>query len=191
MRMRKWIYTALLLIGFAALMPGFLQSQQDGAPDAKISAAADDAAAFEEELPVYRIGVDVSMVSVPVTVRNADGSFYRGLTQKSFRLREDGKEQEIVFFAEEGLPTYVAMVLDISGSVQPGWGAIKYSTKRFLEQLRPDDSFSIITFNNEISLKMDWGRKTDRVDAVLTSIYCKDNTKLWDAIWVAATQGFA
>jgi VWFA-related protein len=38
---------------------------------------------------------------------------------------------------------------------------------------------------------MDWGKKTDRVDAVLTSIYCKDTTKLWDAIWVAATQGFA
>jgi len=178
MPIRKWTYTALLIIGFAALVPGFLRSQQD------------DEVSYEEELPSFRIGVEVNMVSVPVTVRRADGSFFRGLTQKSFRVLEDGKEQEIVFFAQEALSTYIAIVLDISGSVRPEWGAIKQATKRFVEHFRPDDSFSITTFNNEIRLKMDWGKRTDRVDAVLTSVYCKDETKLWDAVWVVATEGF-
>jgi len=179
MRIRKWTYTTLLLIGFAALVPGFLRSQQDGAISFD-----------EEELPEFRIGVDVGMVSVPVTVRRADGSFFRGLTQKSFRILEDGKEQEIVFFAQEALPTHIAIVLDISGSVRPEWGSIKQATKRFIEHFRPDDSFSITTFNTEVVLKMPWGKRTDRVDAVLTSIYCKDETKLWDAIWVVATEVF-
>ena len=183
MRMRKWIYTALLLAGFAALMPGFLRSQQGGAANAD--------AAYEEELPTFRIGVDVSMVSVPVTVRNnTDGSFFKGLTQKSFRILEDGKEQEITFFTEEGLSTHLALVLDISGSVRSQWGTIKYATSRFLEQLRPDDYFSLTTFNTDVSLKMPWGKKTDRVDDVLTSIYCKDNTALWDAIWLVSTEVF-
>ena len=184
MRMRKWIYMALLLIGFAVLMPGFLQSQQGDAP-------VEDTVFFDkEELPSFRIVADVSMVSVPVTVRKADGSFYRGLTEKSFRIKEDGKDQEIIFFAEEGLPTHIAIVLDISGSVRPEWGTIKQATKRFIEYFRPDDSFSLTTFNNEIRLRMDWGKKTDQVDAVLTSVYCKDETKLWDAVWVVATQVF-
>jgi len=187
MRMRKWTYTALILIGFAALMPGFLQSQQGGAP----AAAEKDAALFdEEELPSFRIGVDVSMVSVPVTVRRANGSFFKGLTQKSFRVLEDGKEQEITFFVEEALSTHLAMVLDISGSVKPEWGAIKQATNRFLENLRPDDYFSITTFNEDIRLKMDWGKKTDRVDEKLSGIYCKDNTKLWDAIHTVSTEVF-
>ena len=161
-------------------MPGFLQSQQGGAQDLY----------DEEELPSLHIGVDVSMVSVPVTVRKADGTFLKGLTRKSFRIHEDGKDQEITFFAEEALPTHIAVVLDISGSVRPEWGTIKYATKRFLDNLSPDDDFSLTTFNNEVKLMMPWGKRTDRVDAVLTSIYCKDETKLWDAIWVVSTEVF-
>ena len=191
MRIRKWIYTALILGGIAAIMPGFLQSQQDGAPGANTPGVSDnDAVLSEDDLPAFIIRSDVSMVSVPVTVRNADGSFYKGLTQKSFRVLEDGKAQEIIFFTQEALSTHVAMVLDVSGSVRPEWGAIKYAVKRFLEQLRPDDYFSITTFNDEIKLKMDWGKKTDRVDDVLTSIYCKDVTNLWDAVWVVSTEAF-
>jgi VWFA-related protein len=37
---------------------------------------------------------------------------------------------------------------------------------------------------------MNWGRKTDRVEAVLGSIYCKGNTNLWDAIWVVSNDVF-
>ena len=173
----------LLIVGFAVFMPVFLRSQQDGAPK-------EDAVPFEEELPSFSISLDVSMVSVPVTVRGTDGSFYKGLTQKSFRIREDGKEQEIVFFAQEALPTHIAMVLDASESVRPEWGAIKYSTRRFLENLKPDDSFSLTVFNTEIRMLMDWGRKTGPVDAKLTSVYCKGNTKLWDAIHTVSTDAF-
>ena len=184
MRIRKWTYTAFLFIGLALLIPGFLRSQQGGA----LKTAENDEVL--EIFPQYRIGVDVNMVYVPVTVRKADGSFFRELTQKSFRIKEDGKEQEIIFFAQEALPTHIAMVLDISGSVRPEWGTIKYAAERFLENLSPDDSFSLTTFNDEVRLRMDWGKKTDRVAEVLSSVYCKDFTKLWDALWVVSNDLF-
>jgi Ca-activated chloride channel family protein len=191
MRIRKWIYAALLLIGFAALMPGFLRSQQGVAPGMETAAASnEDDAAFEEALPTVRFVAEVSMVSVPVTVRNADGSFFRGLTQKSFRIFEDGKEQEIVFFAEEALSAHIAVVLDISGSVYPEWGTIKNSTKRFLDNFRPDDNFSLITFNTEFRMMIPWGKRFDLVDSKLSSVYCKDNTNLWDAIYLVSTDAF-
>jgi VWFA-related protein len=125
------------------------------------------------------------MVTVPVTVRRPEGGFIKGLLQDSFQIMENGEEQEIAFFAQEGLPTRIAIVLDASGSVNHEWGTIRYATKRFIEHLKPEDQFALISFNTEVRLKMDWGRNSDRVDSVLTSIYCKDNTKLWDAIWVA------
>lgn len=138
----------------------------------------------------FKIGVEVNMVTVPITVRRPEGGFIKGLLQNAFYLYEDGVPQEIVFFAQEGLPTRIAILLDTSGSVRSEWGTIKYATKRFLENLHEEDVFSLITFNTDIRLKMDWGRKTDRVDPVLTSIYCKDNTKLWDAIWVVCNDVF-
>jgi Ca-activated chloride channel family protein len=138
----------------------------------------------------FKIGVEVNMVTVPITVRKHEGGFLKGLSKDAFHVYEDGEPQEIVFFAQEGLPSRIAIVLDISGSVRTEWGTIKYATDRFVENLKQDDEFSIVTFNTDVRLKMDWGRKTDRVDSVLSSIYCKDNTKLWDAVWVVSNEVF-
>jgi Ca-activated chloride channel family protein len=138
----------------------------------------------------FKIGVEVNMITVPITVRKQEGGFLKGLQKNAFQVYEDGQPQEIVFFTQEGLPARIAIVLDNSGSVRTEWGTIKYATKKFVENLKADDEFSIVSFNTDIRLKMDWGRKTDRIDSVLSSIYCKDNTKLWDAIWVVSNDVF-
>src|SRR5512138_2552227 len=53
----------------------------------------------------FKIGVEVNMVTVPVTVRKAGGGFIKSLPQNAFRIAEDGEEQEIQLFAQEGVPT--------------------------------------------------------------------------------------
>jgi Ca-activated chloride channel homolog len=176
---RKKLYACLLVI-LSTFTAAFLWGWQE-------PRKADQET--EEQKP-FTIGVEVNMVNVPVSVRKPEGGFVKGLSQKSFQIFEDGKPQEIVFFAQEGLPTRIAIVLDSSGSVRTEWGTIKSATTRFLERLRPEDAFSLITFSSDIRLKMDWGNKTDRLDSVLTSVYCKGNTKLWDAIWVVANDVF-
>jgi len=138
----------------------------------------------------YKIGVEVNMITVPVTVRKPEGGFIKGLPQSAFRITEDGQEQEIQTFGQEAVPTRIAIVLDISGSVRGEWGTIKYATRRFLENLKPEDEFSLVTFNTETRLKIDWGNKTDRLDDVLASIYCKDYTNLWDTIYLVANDVF-
>jgi Ca-activated chloride channel family protein len=177
---RKKLYPRLLLLSLSAFAAVFLWGQQQ--PKQPEPATKDQEG--------YKIGVEVNMVSVPITVRRPEGGFIKGLAKSAFHIYEDGEPQEILFFAQEGLPTRIAIVLDSSGSVRSEWGTIKYATKRFVENLKPEDEFSLVSFNTEIRLKMDWGRKVDRVDPVLTSIYCKDNTKLWDAIWVVSNDIF-
>jgi len=144
----------------------------------------------KKEQEGFKIGVEVNMVTVPVTVRKSGGGFYKGLPQSAFRIAEDGEEQEILLFAQEGVPTRIAIVLDVSGSVRSEWGSIKFATKKFAQNLKPEDQFALVTFNTEVRLKMDWGRQVDRIDPVLTSVYCKDNTNLWDAIYLASTDVF-
>jgi Ca-activated chloride channel homolog len=177
--MRKKINIGLL-IGCFILTAVFLWGRQQ--PDPSNSAGKDQEG--------FKIRVEVNTISVPVTVRHPEGGFMTGLSQNDFRVFEDGRPQEIVFFGQEDLPTRIALVLDASGSVVSEWGTIKYATKRFVEHLKQQDQFSLISFNTEIKLKMDWGRKTDRIDPVLTSIYCKGNTKLWDAIYVVSNDVF-
>jgi len=148
------------------------------------------AAPADRDQDGFKIGVEVNMVTVPITVRKPEGGFVKSLPKSAFHIYEDGEPQEIVFFAQEGLPARIAIVLDNSGSVRSEWGTIKFATRKFVENLKPDDEFAIVSFNTEIRLKMDWGRNSDRIDAVLSSIYCKDNTKLWDAIYVVSNDVF-
>jgi hypothetical protein len=162
----------LLLLIFSGFTAAFLWSRQQSMQPGSEN----------RDQEGFKIGVEVNMVTVPVTVRRSEGGFLKNLPKTAFLVYEDGEPQEMVFFAQEGLPVRIAIVLDISGSVRTEWGTIKYATKKFIENLKSDDAFSIVTFNTEIRLKMDWGRKADRVDSVLSSIYCKDNTKLWDTI---------
>lgn len=167
----------------AVALAAFLLSLTSARPQAPASQ--------DKQQGQYKIGVEVNMVTVPVTVRRPGGGFVKGLPQSAFRIKEEGEDQEILLFAQEGVPTRIAVVLDISGSVRSEWGTIKYATRRFLENLHADDQFALVTFNTESRLKMDWGRQTDRLDAVLGSIYCKDLTNLWDAVWVTANEVFS
>ncbi len=167
--------------GASLLSLAWLWSQQQPAP-------ADPQRTKEQEQ--FKIGVEVNMVTVPVTARRPGGGFVKGLPLEAFHLREDGEEQEIILFAQEGVPTRISIVLDISGSVRSEWGTIKYATRRFVENLKPEDRFSLVTFNTETRLKMDWGNQTERLDDVLGSVYCKDYTNLWDALWVVSTEVF-
>ncbi|MEJ2246567.1 MAG: VWA domain-containing protein [Acidobacteriota bacterium] len=110
----------------------------------------------------YKVSVKVNMINVPVTVRKPEGGFIKELKKDAFRIYEDGVPQEIVLFTQERLPTRIAIVLDISGSVQTAWGSIRHATKRFLEYLDPEDRFSLYTFNTQTRLRMDWGISRDR-----------------------------
>jgi VWFA-related protein len=139
----------------------------------------------------YKIGVEVNLVMVPVTVRKPGGGFVKELPKSAFHLLEDGTEQEIINFAEESTGARIAIVLDASGSVQDEWDAIKSSTLKFAETLHPLDRFALITFNTKPSLRMDWTNQPDRLGKVLASITCEDNTNLWDAITFVADKVFA
>ncbi len=164
-----------ILLASALAAPGRPQVQQDQK---------------KQEQGQFKIGVEVNMVTVPVTVRKQGGGFLKGLPKEAFHVREDGEDQEVLLFSQEAVPTRIAIVLDISGSVRREWVTIKTSTRKFVQNLKPDDEFALITFNTETRLKMDWGNKSERLDDVLASIYCKDNTNLWDTIYVVANDVF-
>jgi len=144
----------------------------------------------KKEQEQFKIKAEVNLVTVPVTVRKPAGGFIKSLPKSAFLIQEDGEDQEVLTFEQEGVPTYIAIVLDISGSVRSEWGTIKYATRKFIENLKPEDKFALITFNIQTYLRMDWGNKMDKLEDVLASIYCKDNTNLWDTIYAVAKDVF-
>ena len=62
--------------------------------------------------PRARIRTTVSLVVVPVTVKNDAGELVTDLLQKDFRIFEDGVEQQIALFSVDAFPLSAAVLID-------------------------------------------------------------------------------
>src|SRR5215471_4865535 len=65
------------------------------------------------------IRVDVNLVNVGFSVRDAQGNLVTTLTQDDVEITEDGVPQRISFFARStDIPLNLGLIMDISGSQQ-------------------------------------------------------------------------
>ena len=65
------------------------------------------------------IRVDVNLVLVDATVKAKDGQIMSTLKKEDFEVREDGAVQKLDVFSRDELPVNVALVLDLSDSIEP------------------------------------------------------------------------
>ena len=96
------------------------------------------------------IKVDTGIVSIPVKVLDRNGRFIGGLTKENFKVLEDNVEQEIAYFSNEQQPFTVALVLDMSYSAKFKAEEIQTAALSFINQLRPSDRVTVISFDQEI-----------------------------------------
>jgi len=98
--------------------------------------------------------VDVNVVNVLCTVRDWQGLYVRDLRREDFRIREDGKPQEIRYFTRETrLPVTVALLVDVSGSVSRILSTEKAAASLFFaEVLRPRDQALVAAFSHIVSV---------------------------------------
>jgi hypothetical protein len=62
--------------------------------------------------------VDVDVVQITAVVTDDRGRFVTGLTQKVFKVSEDGKPQQITSFSDERSPLELVTAIDVSSSVR-------------------------------------------------------------------------
>ena len=94
---------AACLASFAAIRPGAAFGQ---------GAEAGQAPSLQSDDSRARIHTTVSLVVVPVTVKNSNGELVTDLEQRDFRVFEDGLEQPISLFSAEAFPLSAAILID-------------------------------------------------------------------------------
>ena len=115
--------------------------------------AADKAA---EDLPPT-IKVDVELVNLLFSVRDKKNGLIANLTKENFSVKEDGKEQEIKYFARESdLPLTLGVLVDVSKSQENLIEIEKRAADQFFRQvLRQKDMAFLISFGAETELLQD------------------------------------
>lgn len=95
------------------------------------------------------INVVSKLVVVPVSVSDAQGKPVLGLTTNDFRIEEKGKPQQITNIGDaEEIPLELALLIDVSGSVQGRFDFELEAAARFLKQvMKPADRVTLFAID--------------------------------------------
>ncbi|MDQ1591895.1 MAG: Ca-activated chloride channel [Pyrinomonadaceae bacterium] len=132
------------------------------------------------------VRVTTDLVVLNVTATNAGGAYVHGLEQANFKVYEDGKEQQITNFSREETPFAVALLLDVSGSMEGRVSMARSAAIRFLDGLRADDTAAVYSFHRKVERVQDFSQSRD-LSPLAYNLAAKGETALHDAIVQAAT----
>ncbi len=139
----------------------------------------------------FKLGVQVDLVVMHTSVFDKDGHFVTGLEPANFRLHEDGKEQEIVSFAQEDVPLTIGILLDTSGSMRQEMEQVNNAALAFIEASHAEDEVFLIGFNDEVELLQDYTSDIDEIRDSLDNTVVAGGTVLYDAIYLGVQKAQA
>jgi len=141
--------------------------------------------------PVIR--VNVRLVHMLVTVKDAAGQLIGSLNKNDFAVYDNGVKQDIaVFDRETEQPLSVALMVDTSASTGIQLHYELDSVSRFLKVLlgegNPEDTVALYSFNWQVTLLTSYTRRFARVDAMLKQLKSEGGTSMYDAIFLASRE---
>ena len=135
------------------------------------------------------IRVSTNLVSVPVSVTNVDGVAVDNLDMKDFLIEEDGRQEAILKIAGAGqAPLQLALILDLSGSMNPRFEFERNAAIRFLEKVwEPGDSVSIISIGDRPQVRLRASRSLTEALQVLAYLRpTRSSTSFFDTVVLSA-----
>ena len=143
--------------------------------------------ARQEPLATFKSGVEV--VTVSVSVRDAEGKVIQNLTKADFELIDSGFKREIRDFFVGDSPISLALLLDISGSMAVGGNmdrareAISVATMNLRTST---DEAALFTFDSELREVVGFTKDTKKIHSVSLRGKPWGQTSLYDAVGQAA-----
>ena len=139
--------------------------------------------------PVFK--VDVRLIRLLVTVKNAAGDLVGALEARDFTVADNGVKQDIAIFEHQTTqPLSIALLVDISASTAKDLRYETTSVNKFLETLvregNPEDAASLYAFNDQVTLQQAYTRRIIRLEERLKNLKPDAGTSLYDAIYLAA-----
>ena len=130
--------------------------------------------------------VSVNLIKVPFSVFDEHGNMVTRLQREDFRLYEDSFPQQIRSFGLDTNPVSVVLVLDTSATEKLELKKIKEAAEGFAGALSHDDRISIVTFDDEVNVILNWTDNMRLVHRALHKIDSGVRTALYDAMFTAA-----
>jgi Ca-activated chloride channel homolog len=138
-----------------------------------------------EQDPAGPVRIKTDLVTLTLTVTDLYGRYVSGLDKNSFTISDNNQEQEITYFSDSDAPVSLGVLFDVSGSM--GGEKIQKARKalaRFIDSSHPNDEYFLIAFSSRAQLLLDRTRDGDAVLQKLTLVNPRQNTALYDAVYL-------
>jgi len=139
-----------------------------------------------EGMPDYSIKVDVPLVGLDVLVTTKDGQFVPGLGKDNFKIFEDGVEQKVANFSQNGDKpiTAVLLVEFASTNYRFMYDALNASYA-FANTLKKDDWIAVISYDMKPYILADFTQDKRAVYGALNQLRIPgfSETNLFDALF--------
>lgn len=147
--------------------------------------------AGQQEPPVFK--VDVQLVRMLATVKNPMGELVGGLNKEDFTVTDNGVPQEIAVFERQTTqPLSISLLVDCSRSTQRERGyqieAMRKFLKALLKEGNPQDTAALYSFATDVSLRVNYTRRFDRLSGALGRLTSEGGTSMFDAIFLAGEE---
>ncbi len=176
-RMKSSIITtviSILIACFAASQTLLAQHQGQ-----QIKATATQAK-LSDDKPII---LNSDLVSLTVTVTDKQGRSVTGLNKNNFIVLDEQVPQEISYFSDEDDPASIAILFDVSASMDEAKiSSAKEALARFIQTSHPDDQYFLINFDSTARLLLDGVRDGDAILKKFTYVQTQGNTALYDAV---------
>jgi VWFA-related protein len=139
-------------------------------------------------LPVAHVEqIDVSLVLLPVVVRDAKGKPVLDLKREDFTVLDEGSRQEITAFGREERPVSIFLALDTSESMRAQEMAVKRAALDLVRGQREGTAFALGVFNDVVLLEADFTTDRKAMEWSVGSVRASgEQTALFDALAAAA-----
>ena len=167
----------LLSIGFVSVVLGWSPAWAQSARP--IDSPASD----------YRISLNVDLVVLPITVHDRNGGFASNLTERDFKIYENGTPQSIRLFRHEDVPVTVGLVIDHSGSMKTKMPEVVAAARTFVRVSNPSDQMFVVNFNEKVGIGLPpaipFSDQAGELEAAIEKSPATGQTALYDALSVA------
>ncbi len=160
----------------------------------RVAARLDDGSTAEDAVALNASDIadriDVRLIELAVVVTDSSGRPVPGLPKEAFRVRQDGREQEIAAFENAGeLPLTLALAIDSSASMFLKLPDVRTAVAALLgDGLTSRDRAMLIDFDTQPRLVKGVTRDLGAVTFALRALTADGGTALWDAVGFSLAQ---
>lgn len=133
-----------------------------------------------------KLKVQVALVNMPVTVRNAKGDMVHDLDARDFRITDNGVEQKISHFDLGGDPLSLVILIETSSRIDSIFPEMRKTGILFTQTVMgPEGEAAVVGFNDAVDKLQDFTSDGEAIENVVTRLQPgTSGSRLYDAMAV-------